>query len=80
MIQVILGHDGVRWRKGSTENRLLGGSVPLGQEGACGPLSQTRWRASRPWGPEPSELKAEQSGLILAGAAPLRSVHTPAVS
>lgn len=50
MIQVILAHDGVRWREGSTENRLLGGTVPLGQEGACGPLSQTRWNASRPRG------------------------------
>lgn len=72
MIQVILGHDGVRWRKGSTENHLPGGSVPLGQEGACGPLSQTRWRASRPGGQSllssgQSSQDSSSQGLLPSG-------------
>lgn len=36
VIQVTLGHDGVRWREGSAENRLLGGTVLLRQDGTCG--------------------------------------------
>lgn len=59
-----LGHDGVRWREGSAENRLLGGTALLEQEGACGPLSQTRRSASRPWGQ--SFLSSGQSSWDLS--------------
>ena len=41
-IRTILGHEGVGRRKGRAENRLLGGTVLLGQKRTHGPLGQIR--------------------------------------